>query len=863
VPEPPKPEAVAVTMDAGANVPAGASVPEAGAALAAEAGASGEAGTKPSRRRRGGRRKPPSGAEADEQAGDKLVDGSRVESAVQPADEALKDGEPEPAVDGAGAAGAAGGEGAGESAAPKRRRGSRGGRRSRARKARLAAAEHEALDRAAAEVAPEHGALLPEAELAEGAPPPLPAAGEQALTKTARKRGRRGGRRAAVEGAEVEAAGPAETEAARHLEAEAPRPDEAQAARRARGAKGDKPARGEKGEKPARGEKPGRVERVEGAKPAERPKRRERGRPKAIVRENAELAARPPSDRAAVGVTGAEPVEHKIILVSEQRNEIRVALVEDGHLAEMYFERPGKPSYLGDIYRAKVENVVPGMDAAFIDFGLEKNGFLYVDEVETEEGRRRGRRIADVLRPGQEITVQVMKDPMGSKGARLTTHLSLAGRYLVYVPGGSGVGVSRRLGQSERERLRDVSKQLKPRNAGLIVRTYAQGKGLEDLRRDMQYLSRLWSRLKKKAETVKAPGLVYGEADIALEVARDTLNETCERMLVDDEKRFKSIRAYLEKIAPELADRVELYTGAEPLFEAHGVEEQIARALERRVPLPSGGNLVIDHTEALTVIDVNSGRFTSGRSLEDTILRTNMEAAREVVRQLRLRDIGGIIVIDFIDMAHARNREAVLAKLEAELETDRTKSYVVELSPLGLVEMTRQNTTDGARGILTRTCQTCLGKGRVLSEESVALAVERRVRAHARKSNAKAVLVEVNRGVAERLEANGRLRQLEKETKRRVFLESSSTVPVDGVRILAEGSVAHVQGLRVPVSEGQEVDLELEFALTYSPRDAVGYVEGYMVIVEGGRPHLGEHRRVRITATARTGATAVLPGGSR
>ncbi len=668
---------------------------------------------------------------------------------------------------------AEGGEAADESAAPKRRRGSRGGRRSRARKARLAAAEHEALDRAAAEVAPDHGALLPEAEIAEGALPPLPAAGaaaepaaeavavagaaagDEPATKPARKRGRRGGRKAAAEGAEAETAGAVETAAARRPEAEPPRLEAAKATKRAKSAKGEKPV---KAEKPAQGEKPTRPEaaegaKAEGAKPTERPKRRERGRPKAIVRENAELAARPPSDRAAVGVSGAEPVEHKIILVSEQRNEVRVALVEDGHLAEMYFERPGKPSYLGDIYRAKVENVVPGMDAAFIDFGLEKNGFLYVDEVETEEGRRRGRRIADVLRPGQEITVQVMKDPMGSKGARLTTHLSLAGRYLVYVPGGSGVGVSRRLGQGERERLREVSKQLKPRNAGLIVRTYAQGKGLEDLRRDMQYLSRLWSRLKKKAETVKAPGLVYGEADIALEVARDTLNETCERMLVDDEKRFKAIKAYLEKIAPELAGRVELYTGDEPLFEAHGVEEQIARALERRVPLPSGGNLVIDHTEALTVIDVNSGRFTSGRSLEDTILRTNMEAAREVVRQLRLRDIGGIIVIDFIDMAHARNRETVLAKLEAELETDRTKSYVVELSPLGLVEMTRQNTTDGARGILTRTCQTCMGKARVLSEETVALAVERRVRTHARKSNAKAVLVEVNRGVAERLES--------------------------------------------------------------------------------------------------------------
>jgi ribonuclease G len=748
--------------------------------------------------------------------------------------------------------------------APRRRRGSRGGRRSRARKARLAAAEQEALDRAAGEVAPEHGALLPEAELSEGAPAPLaPAAVEgapppltpaeaeaapaveaegtaEAPTKAPRKRGRRG-RKAPAEGAEAEAQ--------KGAEAEAPKGPEGKPAR---GAAVETPERPDGGPvKEGEGERTKRRER-------ERPQRRDRGRPKAIVRENAALSARPPADRAAAGVGEAEPVKRKVILVSEQRNELRVALVEDDRLAEMYFERHGKQSYLGDIYRAKVENVVPGMDAAFIDFGLEKNGFLYVDEVETEDGKKRGRRIADVLRPGQEITVQVMKDPMGSKGARLTTHLSLAGRYLVYVPGGSGVGVSRRLGQSERERLRDLSKELNPRNAGLIVRTHAEGKELDDLKRDLQYLSRLWTRLKKKMQTVKAPGVVYEEVDVALEMARDLFNDTCERMLIDDERRYKQIKTYLEKIAPELAERVELYTGVEPLFEAHGVEEQIVRALERRVPLPSGGNLVVDFTEALTVIDVNSGRFTSGRSLEDTILRTNMEAAREVVRQLRLRDIGGIIVIDFIDMAHARNREAVLAKLEAELETDRTKTYVVELSPLGLVEMTRQNTTDGARGILTRTCHTCLGKARVLSEETVALAVERRVRTHARKSNAKALLLEVNHGVAERLEANGRLKQLERETKRRVLLESSSVVAVDSIRILAEGAQAHVQELRLPVREGQEVELELEFALTYSPRDAVGYLEGYMVIVEGGRPYLGEHRRVRVTATARTGASAVL-----
>ena len=407
----------------------------------------------------------------------------------------------------------------------------------------------------------------------------------------------------------------------------------------------------------------------------------------------------------------AERPERKIILVTDDGEELRVALVEDGRLSEIYIERPDRKSYLGDIYQGKVENVMSGIDAAFVDFGLEKNGFLYVDEVTTPEGEKRARRITDALKNGQQVLVQVIKDPMGHKGARLSTKISLAGRYLVYVPGGSGVGVSRRLKQGERERLRDISKELKPKDAGLIVRTIAEGHGLEDLKRDMRYLARLWSRLKKKSETVKAPGLVHKEVDISLEVTRDLFNDTCESLIVDDPKRHKAILSFLDKEAPELLPKVHLHTGEEPLFLAYGIDDQIAKALERRVPLPSGGNLMIDHAEALTVIDVNTGRFTRGKGLEDTITKTNLEAAREVVRQLRLRDIGGIIIIDFIDMAHAKNREMVLATLEAELETDRTKTYVVELSPLGLVEMTRQNTTDGARGILTRACPTCSGKG--------------------------------------------------------------------------------------------------------------------------------------------------------
>jgi ribonuclease G len=350
---------------------------------------------------------------------------------------------------------------------------------------------------------------------------------------------------------------------------------------------------------------------------------------------------------------------------------------------------------------------------------------------------------------------------------------------------------------------------------------------------------------------------VHKEADISLEVARDLFNVSVERLVVDDPKRHKALLSFLGKVAPELVPRVERYEAEQPLFEAHGIEEQISRALERRVSLPSGGNLVIDHAEALTVIDVNTGRFTRGKGLEDTITKTNLEAAREVVRQLRLRDIGGIIIIDFIDMAHARNRETVLETLEAELENDRTKTYVVELSPLGLVEMTRQNTTDGARGILTRTCPTCLGKARVMSEETMALSVERRIRELARKSQAKAWLFEVSASVAERFNGD-RLKRLEKQVGRRIFLEGGSELPVESFRIIAEGTPAHVQTHRVPVREAQEVELELEFSLSYSPRDVVGYVDGYMLVVENGHQSLGQRRRVRVTSTARACGMAVL-----
>ena len=744
-------------------------------------------------------------------------------------------------------------EGAGhdgdETPAKRRRRGSRGGRR----RHKSADIEHEEAAREAEEAAGEPASGEARAEAPEATAVPAPEQKTEAQPEEASEGGASG---------EADEGEPGETGAKR-------RRSRGGRGRRTRGKREGAPedavaalesgdtqppdAGGEATPETKAGEAPLRETKTKG-----RP--RDRRRPRAIVRqdEGSGLGTMAPIEVGQRRTTVvAERPERKIILVTDDGEELRVALVEDGRLAEIYIERPDRKSYLGDIYQGKVENVMNGIDAAFVDFGLEKNGFLYVDEVTTPDGEKRARRITDALKNGQQVLVQVTKDPMGHKGARLSTKISLAGRYLVYVPGGSGVGVSRRLKQGERERLRDISKELKPKDAGLIVRTIAEGHGLEDLKRDMRYLVRLWARLKKKSETVKAPGLVHKEVDISLEVTRDLFNDTCESLIVDDPKRHKAIVSFLDKEAPELLPKVHLHNGEEPLFTAYAIEEQIAKALERRVPLPSGGNLMIDHAEALTVIDVNTGRFTRGKGLEDTITKTNLEAAREVVRKLRLRDIGGIIIIDAIDMAHAKNREMVLATLEAELETDRTKTYVVELSPLGLIEMTRQNTTDGARGILTRACPTCQGKARVLSEETMALSVERRVRALARKSQAKAWLIEVSGGVAERL-TGPRLKRLEKQIGRRVFLEGGSALPVDSFRVISEGSLAHVEEQRVPVREGQEVTVELEFSLTYSPRDAVGYVDGYMIIVEGGRQHLGKRRKVRVTEIARTGARATV-----
>jgi ribonuclease G len=566
------------------------------------------------------------------------------------------------------------------------------------------------------------------------------------------------------------------------------------------------------------------------------------------------------------------PAAKRELLVSVGVSEQRVAVIEDGQVAEVYLERPERRSIAGNIYLGVVDNVLPGMEAAFVEIGLEKNGFLYVDEIVGPEleGRRHGKRIQDLISRGQELLVQAVKDPMKTKGARLTTEISLPGRFVVYVPQGEGVGVSRRLEDAERDRLRDVLKGLRLPKGGIIVRTAAEGASAEDVERDIEFLEKLWKEIEKRAKQMKAPALVYQEAELPLRVVRDLFTGDFVHALVDDERTLKRILGYLKKTSPHMAERVSRYREKEPLFETHGVEAEIRSTLSRRVDLPSGGYLVFDYAEAFTVIDVNTGRFVGSRSksstarLEDTITKNNLEAVKEVVRQLRLRDIGGIIVIDFIDMANPKNRGTVEEALKTELERDRTKTYVVEISPLGLVEMTRQNVTDGPREILTTRCPTCEGDGIVLSETSAAVDAERRLRSlAAQKPRTKAFRVELNPKVGALLVGPGasRLTEIEAVTKRRLFVDERADVPLEHFHVVAEGPLEKVAP-EAPVTEGAELDVKLVEVGLYDPEAGVAKVDGYQIAVAGAAKLVGKKVKVRIERAldGRAYATLVKSG---
>jgi ribonuclease E len=428
---------------------------------------------------------------------------------------------------------------------------------------------------------------------------------------------------------------------------------------------------------------------------------------------------RPPIISESEFLARREAVE-RVMAVRQQGDRTQIAVLEDGILVEHYVDRASQQSYVGNVYLGKVQNVLPSMEAAFVDIGKGRNAVLYAGEVNFDATGLEGvaKRIESALKSGQSIMVQVTKDPIGHKGARLTSQVSLPGRYLVYVPGAAMTGISRKLPDTERARLKQILKAVAPEQGGIIVRTAAEGASEEELSHDITRLVAQWQAIEKKAKSATAPELLYSEPDLTIRVVRDIFNEDFAKLVIASDSEWDLVDDYVRYVAPNLADRLERWSDDKDLFAAYRIDEQLAKGLERKVWLPSGGSLVIDTTEAMTVIDVNTGKFTGqGGNLEQTVTRNNLEAAEEIVRQLRLRDVGGIIVIDFIDMVLESNRDLVLRRLIECLARDRTKHQVAEVTSLGLVQMTRKRVGSGLLAAFSVPCEHCNGRGVLISTD--------------------------------------------------------------------------------------------------------------------------------------------------
>ncbi len=423
--------------------------------------------------------------------------------------------------------------------------------------------------------------------------------------------------------------------------------------------------------------------------------------------------------RPHLEVVAPPETARKQMLVRSSPHQTQIVVLEGPVLVEHYVTRSDQQSLVGNVYVGKVRNVLPGMEAAFVDFGEGKNGVLYAGDINYDDAEIEGnhRRIEMVLKPGDSVLVQVVKDAMGKKGARLTNQISLAGRYLVLAPDADVRGISRRLPDDERRRLREIIAELRPKGMGIIVRTAAQGASREDLKADIDRLLQVWGKIEAKKDKA-APALIHAEPTLLLRVIREHFTKDFKRLLVDNQQTYDQVFDYLQGTEADLTERIKVYEDEIPVFERFHVEDQLRKALDRKVWLPSGGHIVIERTEALTVIDVNTGRFVGHTNLEQTVLENNLEAAEEIARQLRLRDIGGIIVIDFIDMEVPKNRDAVLLRLREHLAKDKTRTQVFEVSHLGLVEMTRKNVSAGLLESFSEVCPHCNGRGVLLYEDA-------------------------------------------------------------------------------------------------------------------------------------------------
>lgn len=505
------------------------------------------------------------------------------------------------------------------------------------------------------------------------------------------------------------------------------------------------------------------------------------------------------------------------IIANIEDTETRVAVMDDETLVNLFIER--SEPVAGNIYKARVNNVLPGMDAAFVDIGLERNAFLHVEDIrsqrldgeEVEEESFGKGAIAERLRPGQEILVQVTKEPMGTKGARVTTYVALPAHYLVLMPTVNYVGVSRRItSEAERKRLRQMADGIRPQGMGVIVRTAAEGVPEKVLADDVAFLQQMWQRVLERGRANKAPALVYQDLRLIRRVVRDLFTDDVARLVVDSAEEHARVADLLGSFAPHLKDRLILHRDVEPVFERYGVDREIDRALRRKVWLKSGGYIVFDRTEALTVIDVNTGKYVGKTDLASTILRTNLEAVGEIVRQITLRDIGGIILVDFIDMEKEDHRRRVLEALNDAVQHDRAKLHVIDLTALGLVEITRKRVYQDLEQIMRIPCPYCEGRGRVLSPETMAMRVRREIRKLARTSKSPAILIEVHAQVAGALfrDGAGWVRALEEAHGKRLRVRGREGLHIERVNVAEVDGAEELESM--PATGGKRVQFWMD-----------------------------------------------------
>jgi ribonuclease G len=561
----------------------------------------------------------------------------------------------------------------------------------------------------------------------------------------------------------------------------------------------------------------------------------------------------------------------KEILVNAGDLESRVAILVDGELTELHLEREQR--IVGNIYRSRVANVLPGMDAAFADIGLERNAFLSVNDIAYErdedggDGRDKQGRVSieNLVKVGQQVLVQVTRAPMGTKGARVTTRLALPGRYLVLLlTDGAYIGVSRKIEtERERKRLRGIAEKIRPKDRSLIVRTEAEGKTRKELAQDLDVLVSLAERIEAKAKSVSAPALIHEDLALVHKLVRDAFTRDVKSLLIDSEPVYQNVLELVEQVAPSLKSRVSLYTDPMPLFHAYNLEAEIDRLLRPRIWLRSGGYINIDQTEALTVIDVNTGRYTGTTQLAETILNNNLQAAEEIARQLRLRDIGGIIVVDFIDMDRARHRSKLLETFEEALKRDRARTKVGPVSPLGLVELTRKRTGEPLTEITSEACPTCGGQGRVRSAMTQSMKVEREVARLIAESHPDSVLVRVPPKAAAILVGfeGERARGIEERLATPIHIRAGAALTAEQFEVVAIASSEIGKRVALPLP-GQVLEAEVMPANPMVTPDLLASVDGYLVSVKGdlsgGAPAPGKRITIRLENVGRSFGTAVI-----